>query len=201
MAKSASDKPTASADEVLKRRKKQARQEAKLMLEIEAAKKDLERAQKKQAKAQARLEARSTYVQTLEARLAELRAPGPEPEIAAPPQSAELVRQQEQSGLESSIVSSNGKQLASSETGTSTSSDEEQKPPFAEEATLSEVMTGTEEEAVPGNETATETEPAPTPTTPGKASTQKTAAARTSTTTKRSASRSQSTRKSPSDAG
>ncbi len=217
MAKTASDKPTASAGEELKRRKKQARQEAKLMLEIEAANKDLKKAQKKQSKAQARLEERSTYVQTLEARLAELRAQSLEPAIAAPPQSAEL--EQEQVELESSIVSSNGKQLASPETGTSTSTDEEQKPPFVEEATPSEVMAGTEEEAVPGNETATETEPAPTPTTPGKAGTQKTTAARTSTaakpptnpstatkrpanqsaTTKRPASRSQSTRQSHSD--
>ena len=39
MAKTASDKPSASADEALKQRKKQARREAKLMLEIEEAKK------------------------------------------------------------------------------------------------------------------------------------------------------------------
>ena len=72
MVKTASDKPTASTEGELKRRMKQ---EAKLMLELKEAKKDLKRAQKKQAKAQARLEAHSTSLQTLEARLAELRAP------------------------------------------------------------------------------------------------------------------------------
>jgi hypothetical protein len=77
MAKSASDKPTASAEEALKRRKKQARREAKLMLAIEAAKRALNKAQRKQTKAQARLEERSTSVHTLEARLAELRAQSP----------------------------------------------------------------------------------------------------------------------------
>src|SRR6266702_2844382 len=174
MATTASDTDPSpeSATEALKRRKKQARQEAKLMLAIEEAKKAQKKAQKRQSKAQARLEARTTSVQTLEARLAELRAPGPEPEIAASPQSAELEHQQEQAEMESSIVSSNGKQLAShdqeyqgeisaltdqeiallqveggistvfssSETGTSTSTDQEQKHPFVEEATPSEVM-------------------------------------------------------------
>jgi chromosome segregation ATPase len=74
MAKTTSDKPSASAGEALKRRKKQARQEAKLMLAIEAANKDLKKAQKRQSKAQARLEARSTSLHTLAAKLAELRA-------------------------------------------------------------------------------------------------------------------------------
>jgi len=244
MAKTASDKPSAPAEEELKRKKKQARQEAKLMLEIEEAKKDLKKAQKKQSKAQARLEARSTSLHTLEAHLAEVRAQNLEPEIAAPPQSAEPEPQQELSELESSIVSSNGRQLASPEqedqgeittltgqatalpqvesgigtasaspeTGTSTSTDEEQKPPFVEE-----VMARSGEEVVQDNETATETEPAPTATTPGRTPAQKTAAARKpaatkrpasqstttkrppgqSTTTKRPASRSQSTRKPP----
>jgi hypothetical protein len=83
LAKTASDKPTAPAEES-KRRKKQARREAKLMLAIEAAKK----AQKKQSRAQARLEERSTYVQTLEARLAELRAQSPQAATDATLQSA-----------------------------------------------------------------------------------------------------------------
>ena len=59
MAKKASDKPSASAEEALKRRKKQARQEAKLMMEIEEANKDLKKAQKKQSKAQARLRSKA----------------------------------------------------------------------------------------------------------------------------------------------
>ena len=115
MAKTASDANTqsASAEQALKRRKKQARREAKLMLEIEEAQKDLKQAQKQQSKAQARLEAQSTSLQTLEARLAELRAQSLEPEIGTPPQSAELEHQQEPSELESSIGSSDGQQLAS----------------------------------------------------------------------------------------
>jgi len=77
-----------SSTEVLRRRKKQARQEAKLMLAIEAAKKAQKKAQKKQTKAQARLEARSTSLHTLEARLAELRAQSPQAATAATSQSA-----------------------------------------------------------------------------------------------------------------
>jgi len=73
LATTASDEPSVSAEKVLKRQKKQARREAKLMLQIEAAKKDLKKAKKKQSKAQARLEERSTTLHTLEARLEELR--------------------------------------------------------------------------------------------------------------------------------
>jgi hypothetical protein len=73
-----SDEPSVSAEKVLKRQKKQARREAKLMLAIEAAKKDLKKAQKKQSKALARLEARSTTLHTLEARLEELHAQSPQ---------------------------------------------------------------------------------------------------------------------------
>src|SRR5205814_9677407 len=78
MAKKARDKLSTPAEEALKRQKKQARQEAKLMLEIEVAKKQLKNAQKKQSKAQTLVEAQSAYVQSLEARLAELRASVPE---------------------------------------------------------------------------------------------------------------------------
>ena len=89
MAKKASDKPSASAEEALKHLKKQARREAKLMMEIEEANKDLKKAQKKQSKAQARLEEQSTYVHTLEAKLEELRAPTPEPAIEMPLQTVQ----------------------------------------------------------------------------------------------------------------
>jgi hypothetical protein len=44
LATTASDEPSVSAEKVLKRQKKQARREAKLMIEIEAAKKDLNKA-------------------------------------------------------------------------------------------------------------------------------------------------------------
>ena len=74
MATTANDEPSVSAETDLKRQKKQARREAKLMLAIEAAKKDLKKAQKKQLKIQARLEERSTALHTLEAQLEELHA-------------------------------------------------------------------------------------------------------------------------------
>ena len=113
MAKKASDKPSAPAEEALKRQKKQARREAKLMLEIEEAKKQLKNAQKKQLKAQQLVETRSTYVQSLEARLTELRAQSLEPEIETPPQSAEIEHQQELPEMESGFASSHEQQLAS----------------------------------------------------------------------------------------
>ena len=190
MAKKASDKPSASAENALQQRKKQARLEAKLMQAIEEANKDLKKAQKKQAKAQALVETQSAQVQTLEAKMAELRAPGPQPEIVAPTQSAELEYQQ-----------------VPSETGTSTSTDSEPAPSIVEEVTVSAVMVVTSEvtqvsEAVGvhDDEIAAATGPAPTPSTPGKAPAHKTAAARKPTATKRPASRSQSTRQLPSDA-
>ena len=88
MATTASDEPSVSAEKVLKRQKKQARREAKLMLAIKTAKKDLKKAQKKQSKAQARLEERSTTLQTLEAHLEELRAQSPQAATDATSQSA-----------------------------------------------------------------------------------------------------------------
>ena len=78
METTASDEPSVSTEKVLKRHKKQARREAKLMLAIEEANKDLKKAQKKQSKAQARLEERSTTLHTLEARLEELHAQSPQ---------------------------------------------------------------------------------------------------------------------------
>jgi predicted nuclease with TOPRIM domain len=112
-ARSARGKPSAPAGEALKRRKKQAGREAELMLAIEEAKKDLKKAQKKQSKAQTQMEAHSTSLHTLETRLAELRSQSLEPESVTPPDSTELEHQQEPSELESSMVRSNGEQLAS----------------------------------------------------------------------------------------
>src|SRR5512135_525728 len=123
MAKTTSDTPSASAKEALSRQKKQARREAKLMLEIEQANKDLKKAQKKQAKAQARLEERSAYVHTLETRLEELRAPSLKPAIEMPQDSAELERQQVPSVLEGSIAHSDEYQQAPPETAASTLTD------------------------------------------------------------------------------
>jgi len=185
MAKKASDKPSASAENALQQRKKQARLEAKLMQAIEEANKDLKKAQKKQAKAQALVETQSAQVQTLEAKMAELRAPGPQPEIVAPTQSAELEYQQ-----------------VPSETGTSTSTDSEPAPSIVEEATISEVMVvtnevteGSEAAVVQNDEIAAATEPAPTPTAQTKVPAPKTVAARKSTTTKRPASPSTATKR------
>ena len=215
MAKTTSDTTSASAEEALKRQKKQARREAKLMLEIEEANKDLKKAQKKQSKAQARLEERSTYVHTLETRLEELRAPSLEPAIEMPPDSAELERQQEPSEPDGGMAHSDGNQLASPEAIASTFIGEEQHDPVVEETTPSEVEVatnqvteGSEVTGVQDIETATESPP--TPTTPTKAPAQRRAATRkptatkrptsSSTATKRSANRSQSTRQPHSDA-
>ena len=87
LATTESDEPSVSTEKVLKRQKKQARREAKLMLDIEAAKSDFKKAQKKQSKAQARLEERSTTLHTLEARLEELRAQSPQAATGAEPTS------------------------------------------------------------------------------------------------------------------
>jgi Domain of unknown function (DUF5679) len=143
MAKTAKDKPSASAEEALQRQKRQARKEAKLMLAIEEANKDLKKAEQKIAKAQARKEARSAYLFTLEASLAEFRAQGPESKVDTPPQSTGFEYQQEQPEMESGMVGSNGNQLASSSssnTGTPTSIGEEQSSPLVEEAPSPEVM-------------------------------------------------------------
>ena len=87
MATTESDEPSVSNEKVLKRQKKQARREAKLMLDIEEAKKDLKKAQKKQSKTQFRLEERNTTLHTLEARLEELRAQSPQAATGAEPTS------------------------------------------------------------------------------------------------------------------
>ena len=185
------------------------------MLEIEEANKDLTKAQKKQSKAQARLEERSAYVHTLETRLEELRALSLEPAIEMPSDSAELERQQESSELESGIAHSDGNQQASPETEALTFIGVKQHDPVEEETTPSEAKVVTNEETersegavVQDNETATER--APTPTTLTKAPAQKSVTTRKttvtkrptrpSTATKRPVSRSQSTRQPHSDA-
>jgi hypothetical protein len=64
-------------------RKKQAKQEAKMMLEIEETKVSIEKAEKKLAKAQARLEARNVHLRTLEADLSGFRSSNEETEVSA----------------------------------------------------------------------------------------------------------------------
>ncbi len=73
MAKKNHSSAVAEVDEQ-KKRKKQAKKEAKMMLEIEEAKVSIQKAEKKIAKAQATLEARNSYLRNLEAELTEFRA-------------------------------------------------------------------------------------------------------------------------------
>ncbi len=86
MAKTANVNSSApvSEDETQKKRKKQARREAKAMLAVEDAKAAVQRAEKKLGKAQARLEARNARLRALEANLTELRASLEEAEVSAP---------------------------------------------------------------------------------------------------------------------
>ncbi len=66
---------TLNAQETKKQRKKQAKREAKMMLKLEQARADAEKAEQKLAKAQERLEAARTHLHDIEARTEELRAP------------------------------------------------------------------------------------------------------------------------------
>jgi hypothetical protein len=134
LAKTASDEPSASADKVSKRQKKQARREAKLMIEIEAAKKDLKKSQKKQSKALARLEEQNTTLHILEARLEELRA---QSQQAATDETSQSTPDAEPPSL----------------------AEEEATPP---EGTVA-IQDETEEEAMQQSEMALEPPPAPTP--------------------------------------
>jgi len=184
MAKTTSNKPSTAAGEALKQQKKQARREAKLMLEIEEAEKAEMKAQKKLSKAQERLEAKSKYVQTLEAQLTELRALVPEPEIEVSSHDAELEDLQERPPHDVEKVT----------------------PP-------EEIVTHQDETeiiAVEDQETAISPEPSHTKTTPVKANAQRAATRRSTTTrkpasqstaTKRQATRTQRTRMSTLDGG
>ena len=78
-----SSTPVAEVNEQ-KKRKQQAKQEAKMMLEVEEAKSSIQKAEKKLAKAQAKLEARNTHLRTLEADLSEFRTSHEETEVSAP---------------------------------------------------------------------------------------------------------------------
>jgi hypothetical protein len=86
MAKKASTNSSSPVAEVneQKKRKKQAKQEAKLMLEIEETKVSIDKAEKKLAKAQAKLEARNAHLRTLETDLSEFRTTHEETEVSAP---------------------------------------------------------------------------------------------------------------------
>lgn len=74
MAKASKGTTTTVQDEARKQRKKQAKQEAKLMLKVEQARKDVQKAEKKLTKAQANLEASNAQAQMLENKLEQLRS-------------------------------------------------------------------------------------------------------------------------------
>lgn len=89
MAKKSNPPPEVEDADDQKKRKKQAKKEAKMMLEIEEAKVSIQKAEKKLAKDQARLEARNTHLHTLEAELTEFRASHEESQIDAQPNESE----------------------------------------------------------------------------------------------------------------
>ena len=66
---------TSDAQGTKKQRKKQARREAKLLLKLGQARDDMQKAEQKVAKAQARLEASRTHLHDLEAKVQEVHAP------------------------------------------------------------------------------------------------------------------------------
>ncbi len=66
---------TSDAQGTKKQRKKQARREAKLLLKLGQARDDMQKAEQKVAKAQARLEASRTHLRDLETKVQEVHAP------------------------------------------------------------------------------------------------------------------------------
>jgi chromosome segregation ATPase len=66
---------TSDAQETKKQRKKQAKREAKLLLELGQARDEVQRAEQKVAKAQARLEASRTHLRDLEAKVQGMHTP------------------------------------------------------------------------------------------------------------------------------
>ena len=88
-----------------KKRKKQAKKEAKLMLEIEEAKVSIQKAEKRLAKSQVRLETRNTHLRNLEADLTEFRASHEATEINAQPgESKQETAKHTSEGEEATIV-------------------------------------------------------------------------------------------------
>lgn len=86
MAKKASAKSPSNnpAVDEQKKRKQQAKREAKLMLEIEAAKKNLRKAEKNLSKTQALIEVHNAHLHTLETILSEIHTSYEESEVSAP---------------------------------------------------------------------------------------------------------------------
>ena len=87
MPKTATAEPeTPQKDQIRQQRKKQAKQEAKLMLKIEQAKKGLKKAEKKLTRAQSSLDENQTHLHKLEEKLQQIRTPeGPQAPDAQTP--------------------------------------------------------------------------------------------------------------------
>ncbi len=77
--------PSAASDDTKKQRKKQAKREAKMMLKVEQARKDVQKAEQKVAKAQTDLESTKTHLSKLEAQVQELSAPATSSATATAP--------------------------------------------------------------------------------------------------------------------
>jgi hypothetical protein len=76
MAKTFTEEVTAPPQaETKKQRKKQAKREAKIMLKLEQARKNVQKAEQKVARAQSNLEASNAHVHELEGRLSQLQTP------------------------------------------------------------------------------------------------------------------------------
>jgi hypothetical protein len=75
-------------DETKQQRKKQARKEARTMLKIEQAKKDLKKAQKKVTRAQSNVDESQAHLHNLEEKLQQIRSPQ-EAEAPTPPTSSD----------------------------------------------------------------------------------------------------------------
>jgi len=78
MAKTRTQENVDIQDETKKQRKKQAKEEARLMLKLEQAKRGVQKAEQKAAKVRSKLEVNEKFVQEVEQKLAQLRETQPE---------------------------------------------------------------------------------------------------------------------------
>ena len=87
---SSSDKNKAKKDDEQKSRKKQAKKEAKLMAQVDQAKKDVRKAEQKATKAQTTLQEQQTHLQKLEEELTQFRYAGQGSSIQAPDEAEQI---------------------------------------------------------------------------------------------------------------
>src|SRR5581483_1453624 len=88
--------PSSASDNTKKLRKKQAKREAKMMLKVEQARKDVQKAEQKAAKAQTDLESTKTHLSKLEAQGQELSAPATSTVTATAPKKAKSAKSRQQ---------------------------------------------------------------------------------------------------------